>query len=97
MRLPQRFQYREPADADWTNGVCLPFTCDDGDYWEIRVDDVLGQFEQDPWDAMSMVVGCTADFRWIDNDNSWHPVEATCCGKWFARAIELRDHLKANH
>lgn len=95
IRLPQRFQWKDRMDDSWCNGIVFPVS--GMDLWKIHAGPGHATFFADPWEAMGMVLGDAAAFRWIDNDYEWEPKGALCCDTIYESAEDFRTHLLVAH
>lgn len=72
---PQRFRWRRYPEWDWRYGVCFPLYDPERhteDRWEIRCEGGgVCWFEDDPWEALPLVIGDVVAFAWLDNDYGW--------------------------
>jgi hypothetical protein len=95
IRLPQRFQWKNRMDGPWLNGIVFPVS--GRELWQIHAGQGHATFFADPWEAMGMVLGDAAAFRWIDNDYEWEPKGAICCDTFYQSAEDFRVHLLVAH
>jgi hypothetical protein len=95
VQLPQRFQYKTHHEHNWRNGICIPPSSGPHDEWTIHAGIGYGHFSEDPWEILGQIIEYEiVAFRWLDNDNDWHPRGGCCCDTVFKTSDDLLAHLK---